>query len=197
MFLLKIGLFQEYNYPIARQILQKDTQGIQILTAHGSKGLEFDTVFIPGLYTGNWDGKRVIDRLKLPNGFAGDGLQDNNFDQIEEDRRLFFVAVTRAKRNLHLSFPAGRGTKPLLQSLFLEEISGKYSEITYNNTLQSFTNVIKNDITGNLLTYGEGEIDYIEEFLLNYRLSPSDLNVFLEDPIDFLHRVIYKYPFID
>ncbi|MCP4523499.1 MAG: ATP-dependent helicase [Candidatus Gracilibacteria bacterium] len=195
--LSKINLFQEYNYPIARQILRKNKEGVKVLTAHGSKGLEFDTVFIPGLYTGNWEGKRVIDRLKLPSGFAGDGLQDDNFEQIEEDRRLFFVAITRARENLHLSFPGGIGTKPLLQSSFLEEILGKINEITTPEQSGSLTEVIKNEMTGNMISYSDLEFDYIIEFLDTYKLSPSDLNVFLEDPLQFLQRVVYKYPFID
>ncbi|MGB2111489.1 MAG: 3'-5' exonuclease [Patescibacteria group bacterium] len=48
---------------------------------------------------------------------------------MEEDRRLFFVAATRARKSLTLSYPAGIGTKPLLQSSFIEEITGKYEVI--------------------------------------------------------------------
>jgi superfamily I DNA/RNA helicase len=49
----------------------------------------------------------MIDKLKLPS-LAGKGIQDTDSKslQIEEDRRLFFVALTRAKKELFLSFPA-------------------------------------------------------------------------------------------
>ncbi|MGB2111490.1 MAG: hypothetical protein ACPHY8_06900 [Patescibacteria group bacterium] len=57
--------------------------------------------------------------------------------------------------------------------------------------------MIENDLQGNLIEYSQLEFDYIEEFLEKYKLSPSDLNVFLEDPFAFLQRVIYKYPFLD
>jgi DNA helicase-2/ATP-dependent DNA helicase PcrA len=57
--------------------------------------------------------------------------------------------------------------------------------------------MIENDLTWDLIEYSELEFDYIIEFLENYKLSPSDLNVFLEDPFQFLQRVIYKYPFLD
>jgi superfamily I DNA/RNA helicase len=43
-------------------------------------------------------------------------------DPIEEERRLFFVACSRAKKRLHLSFPASIENKPKLQSIFLSEI---------------------------------------------------------------------------
>lgn len=198
--LSKIDLYKTYNYPIARQILKKSTPWIQVLTAHGSKGLEYNVVFIPWLYTGNWEGKRVIDRLKLPDSIAWEGLQESKFKQIEEDRRLFFVAATRAKQELYLSYPAGVGTKPLLQSSFVEETTGYFEDYEIQqNWEQSWitTEIIRNDIQGNMIEYTQLEFDYIQEFLENYKLSPSDLNVFLENPLDFLHRVIFKYPFID
>jgi DNA helicase-2/ATP-dependent DNA helicase PcrA len=62
----KFDLYSTYNYPIARQILKKQSQGVQIMTAHGSKGLEYDTVFVAGVYYGNWENKRVVEKIKLP-----------------------------------------------------------------------------------------------------------------------------------
>lgn len=195
--LSKIALYKEYNFAIPRQILKKHANWVQVLTAHGSKGLEYDYVFTPGLYTWNWEGKRVIDRLKLPTGIAWDGLQWESFAQIEEDRRLFFVAATRARKSLTLSFPAGIWTKPLLQSSFIEEITGKYEEIEFTWEQKLCTEMIENDIKWELIEYTDLEFDYISEFLETYKLSPSDFNIFLEDPFKFLQRVVYKYPFLD
>ena len=92
------------------------------MTAHSSKGLEYDFVFIPGLHHGNWDGKAIRDKLKLPARMIGQGLQANKASQLEEDRRLFFVALTRARLAVFLSHPLGEGNKALLQSQFLQEI---------------------------------------------------------------------------
>ncbi|MFK7780058.1 MAG: ATP-dependent DNA helicase [Candidatus Gracilibacteria bacterium] len=193
----KIELYKTYNYPIARQILKEKKEGVQVLTAHSSKGLEYNTVFIPGLYTGNWESKRIINRLKLPNKIAGEGLQDSNFEQIEEDRRLFFVAITRARNNLFLSYPAGNGTKPLLESQFIQELAGKYDEISIGIHNDEIKGVVENTMKNDLIKYTSLELDYIVKFLESYKLSPSDLNVFLDDPIQFLNRAVFKYPFID
>ncbi len=197
--LSKIDLHKTYNYSISRQVLKKWKNWVQVLTAHSSKWLEYDVVFVPGLFTWNWEWKRVIDRLKLPEWIAWDWLQTSNFQQIEEDRRLFFVAVTRAKENLFLSFPAWIGTKPLLQSVFIEEIKWCYNDFTDLSTLDQngIYEIISHELINNLITYSDLEFSYIEEFLDTYKLSPSDLNVFLEDPISFLHRVVFKYPFVD
>ena len=59
---------------------------VQIMTYHGSKGLEFDTVFLPFLNSGDVPQGRNLSTMEL-----------------EEERRLFYVAVTRAKKSLYLS----------------------------------------------------------------------------------------------
>ncbi|USN59410.1 MAG: hypothetical protein H6767_01430 [Candidatus Peribacteria bacterium] len=69
--LAKIELYTTYNYPINRQIVAEENKGVQIMTAHGSKGLEYEAVFVPGLYVGNWDDKRVVERVRLPLHLAG------------------------------------------------------------------------------------------------------------------------------
>lgn len=191
----KINLFESYNISIPRQILKENESWVQVLTAHSSKWLEYNTVFIPWLYTWNWEWKKVRDLLKLPNYISWEWFQNENFEQIEEDRRLFFVAITRAKQNLFLSFPASSWQKILLQSVFLEEINWMYKITEQRFSENILKNLIENDIKNNLLKHDDLELKYIEDFFKNYKLSASDLNVFLEDPLKFLQRVIYKYPF--
>ncbi len=205
--LKKIELFKNYNYPITRQIVSETSRWIQVLTAHSSKWLEYNTVFIPWLYNWNWEWKTIRDKLKLPEHIAWEWLQTDSFEQIEEDRRLFFVAVTRARENLYLSYPAWIWTKPLLQSVFIQEIEWSFEEITPPATLSpsmrgikgdlEIKQIIENDIKNELIEYGDREFNYIHSFLENYKLSASDLNTFLEDPLLFLNRVVFKYPFID
>lgn len=200
-FLSKIDLYKEYNYSIPRQILKKSQSWIHILTAHGSKWLEYEIVFIPSLFTGNWDNKRVIDKLKLPNGIAGAWLQIE-VDPIEEERRLFFVACSRAKKELFLSFPLSIDKKIKLASVFITEIEWYYE---WSNSLKNFSSAfetalqtaVKNQLTNHIISYSQSEFDYIKEFIESYKLSPTDLNVFLEDPLIFLQNVVFKYPFVD
>jgi DNA helicase-2/ATP-dependent DNA helicase PcrA len=83
---------------------------LRLSTIHQSKGLEFPHVFIIGLADGLFPNKRAID---------GEG-------DLEEERRLFYVASTRAERSLHLIFPmlsSQNGTQiRLMQSRFLKEL---------------------------------------------------------------------------
>jgi len=78
------------------------------LTFHSAKGLEFDVVFITGLFDGNVPALRSLARV----------------EEVEEERRLLFVAMTRATELLFLSYPKkfdGKGTEP---SRFLLELIG-------------------------------------------------------------------------
>jgi hypothetical protein len=57
--------------------------------------------------------------------------------------------------------------------------------------------ITKNYLKNNLIKYSELELEYIKNFLETYKLSPSDLNTFLENPLKFLHFVVFNYPFED
>jgi hypothetical protein len=84
-----------------------------------------------------------------------------------------------------------------LRSIFLEEIKNNYEEKTSFENEEIFNLSIINSLKNNLIEYKNEEFEYIEEFLENYKLSATDLNLFLEDPFLFLNNVVFKYPFID
>jgi hypothetical protein len=79
--------------------------------------------------------------------------------------------------------------------VFLEEIAGSYLEISDYTSSWVLEEIVEADISNKLIQYSGIEFDYISEFLENYRLSPSDLNTFLSSPIEFLNRVVFRYPF--
>ena len=81
-----------------------EKEGVQLYTMHGSKGLEFDTVFLP----------QVLDNI-LP------GTRALTMEKIEEERRLFYVAMTRAKHELFISFVENEA-RGLQASCFLEKL---------------------------------------------------------------------------
>jgi DNA helicase-2/ATP-dependent DNA helicase PcrA len=93
-----------------------DAEAIKLTTVHQAKGLEYDVVFVIGLADGMFPGRRAIE--------AGD---------VEEERRLFYVAVTRAKNELYLCYPkvatrAGPGGMLLTVSRFITELDEKLYE---------------------------------------------------------------------
>ena len=87
-------------------VMDNDTQStdgeVTLMTLHAAKGLEFDTVFLPGWEEGVFPSQRTLEE----NGGAG----------LEEERRLAYVGITRARRKLFISFAANRRIHGLWQS---------------------------------------------------------------------------------
>ena len=90
------------------------------MTLHAAKGLEFDTVFLPGWEEGLFPSQRTMDE----NGLAG----------LEEERRLAYVGLTRAKKRIRISFAANRRMRGMWQSSlpsrFISEIPEDHVETT-------------------------------------------------------------------
>jgi DNA helicase-2/ATP-dependent DNA helicase PcrA len=87
-----LGGFLEHVSLVMENDEAAEGQRVSIMTLHGAKGLEFDVVFVPGLEDGIFPSARSVDER---NG-------------VEEERRLMYVAITRAKKELFLSYAKTR-----------------------------------------------------------------------------------------
>jgi DNA helicase II / ATP-dependent DNA helicase PcrA len=105
---------------LVMEVQEKDNaERVSLMTLHAAKGLEFDTVFLPGWEEGLIPSQRALDE----NGRAG----------LEEERRLAHVGLTRARHSLRLSFAANRRIHGLwnatLPSRFLDELPEESVEV--------------------------------------------------------------------
>lgn len=96
-----------------------DGDRVSLMTLHGAKGLEFDTVFLPGWEEGLFPSQRSLDE----NGLVG----------LEEERRLAYVGITRAKKSARISFAQNRRNRGLYQSAipsrFVDELPDEDVEV--------------------------------------------------------------------
>jgi DNA helicase-2/ATP-dependent DNA helicase PcrA len=88
--------------------LDPDADAVAVLTVHKAKGLEFPIVYLPGLVAGRFPTPNRRDPLALP-GALVDELAGDDDVQLREERRLFYVAMTRARDELVLSYAADYG----------------------------------------------------------------------------------------
>ena len=111
------------NGETSEKQIETDQESIKLTTIHQAKGLEYDVVFLIGVAEGQFPGYRTIE--------SGD---------FEEERRLFYVAVTRAKNELYITYPrvatrAGPGGMMLRPSRFLQELPNDlYDELRIKRT---------------------------------------------------------------
>ncbi|MFA6404888.1 MAG: ATP-dependent DNA helicase [Candidatus Paceibacterota bacterium] len=96
--------------------------GVRLMTAHRSKGLEFDNVFIIHMVDGIW-GNRSSRNL-----FNIKAIEHaRNIGRIEDERRLFYVAMTRARESVNVTYALREGDRELIQSQFLREIDPQFT----------------------------------------------------------------------
>ncbi|MBU2595740.1 ATP-dependent helicase [Patescibacteria group bacterium] len=94
-----------------------DINAVNVMTAHAAKGLEFKIVFISSLIDGRFPSTRRGENLDLPDKFIKEILPQGDW-HIEEERRLFYVGMTRAKEELYLTCAS-------MPSPFIAEALGK------------------------------------------------------------------------
>jgi len=98
-----IGAFLEYTDSFQDEMIADDKEGVSLMTVHKAKGLEFGVVFVIGLV---------------------EGLMPSGKGNLEEERRICFVAISRAMHLLFLSHPLNYLGQPAKKSIFLDEILG-------------------------------------------------------------------------
>ena len=86
-----------------------DGDAVHVLTYHKAKGLEFDVVFLVGLVADRFPGRDRRDPLEMPDELVRDELTVSADHHVSEERRLFYVGMTRARDELHLSWAQDYG----------------------------------------------------------------------------------------
>ncbi len=173
------------------------TQAVQLLTAHSSKGLEFRHVFLLDCVKDHWEpAKRGgLFQFSFPDTLHLSG----EADAMEARRRLFYVAMTRAKERLHISYATqGDDGKTLQRTQFLDEILGKNAVEEQPGSVGSVA--ILEAQAALLLegkpTEGVGPHDRqaVQILLEKFTLSVTAMNKYLRCPLSFYYENVLRAP---
>jgi DNA helicase-2/ATP-dependent DNA helicase PcrA len=170
---------------------------IRLMTVHKAKGLEFEHVFLYKVLSGKWDSATSRNLIKLPLGIVSTDISKVVYDSdTEEDRRLFYVALTRAKNQIYLSYSRlNDAGKEQLHSIFINEIDPK--------RIQNISSTPKSESAALLTLYSPKIPElisvslkgYLNDYLTTrYRFNVTHLNSYLKCPLCFFFKTILHLP---
>jgi DNA helicase II / ATP-dependent DNA helicase PcrA len=171
------------------------SNGVQLMTAHKSKGLEFNTVILANFREGHWDRRRNPSSLSVPEDLLfGWEKKQKSFEQGQDERRVAYVAMTRAKEELIFVCPkeltTGESIKAISPSGFFAEAGSlleKHSEIREPESASTLLHPVIRERSIETTAF-------LKEQIENFTLSASSLNDFLEDPLLFFNKHLLRLP---
>ncbi len=189
-----LRLMEANEIPVELEKVVSSAEGVTLVTAHGSKGSEFGHVFLMGCNSNFWDDVNGRNRyqFKFPDNLHS---SQNAVDPLEESRRLFYVAMTRAKTDLSISYSltGDRGDKAE-KSRFVDEVLETGLEETIP-ARESLTDTLVLQFTREeKLQAPVMEKEFIDRLLKSFILSVTHLNSFLDCPIRFYYQSLIHVP---
>ena len=158
-----------------------DSSSVQLMSAHGSKGLEFDTVYIMNATDAAW-GEHARGRTPIITYPENMRLAKNN-STYDERLRLFFVAMTRAKRQLFISYARENDqTKEMLKAGFLTNNAALGEQIIPTQHVpQVELEAAEQAWYAPVVELPHATMhDYLADTLKNYKLSATHINNFID-----------------
>ena len=188
-------LMEKEGIPLSMSQSGGTDKGVNLLTAHGSKGLEFEYVFFTGANASFWEKKRRPGGgYKLPDTMF---LSQPASTDEEELRRLFYVALTRAEKHLYISYAKFRNDgKELEPSMFIAEIQEEHDLPVERIalTLEQQTEFELLHFTAQAPEIEQAEEDFISGLLDKFVMNVTALNSYLNCPLNFYYRNLIRIP---
>jgi DNA helicase-2/ATP-dependent DNA helicase PcrA len=198
-FLTALQTMRQHGIKIPVEDMMSQEKAVTLSTVHKAKGREWQYVFLIQCIDGKWGNSRSQAGLPLPEGILLNTLLGEK-DRNEDDRRLFYVALTRAKQQMIVTYPesvvSGNKPKLTLGSIFITEIPELDKEKIDRPEIQEHSD----EMLGKLVTmaparqYKEQERKWLKEVVKDFHLSATALNNYLRSPQQFLARDILKIP---
>jgi DNA helicase-2/ATP-dependent DNA helicase PcrA len=189
-----LQLMTENNIPLFLSKILHHESGINFITAHSSKGLEFEKVYLVSANADCWDKPPRNSSFKIPDTL----LESSDTERCEDERRLFYVAMTRAKESLVISYAGKKlNEKEDEPSRFVAEVI-QSGQVKYERV--SVPDHIVLEIQGYLLEEASSpeisfmDVEFLKSELKDYKMSVTHLNKYLRCPLSFYFENILKVP---
>jgi len=184
-------MLQMGDSPTAADVDVKDRNVVNILTVHSSKGLEFKVVFMVNLVSDRFPSRERSEKIPLPSGILKENIPSDSDFHLEEERRLFYVGMTRAKERLYFTVSDyyGAGKRPRKLSPFIYDALPKLLKENVKNDTQQLS-------LPEILSAYQNQVEKQEEKLplkLSY-ITFSNLQMFDICPLHYKAKVIFNLP---
>lgn len=192
-FIKYLDVLNQYGLMVKRsgQSIQK---GVRLMTTHKSKGLEFDYVYLTGVYDGHWGNRSSRNSFSITfKDIKSLSIKGNN----DDERRLFFVAITRARKHVSLTYSKENiQGKSQLPSQFIGEIKPELLEEKDVAGLEAgFVENISSKYAPKI--YHGAEVfdkDYLNHLFEDQGLSVTALNNYLICPWQYFYNNLVRIP---
>lgn len=196
-YVFNLRIMEENNLKLEEQVLIGNENAVTLTTAHKAKGLEWQTVYIYRFADTHWGNKTKREMIKLPDGIIVYEDTDKE-DKNAEERRLFYVALTRAKQDLYLtgSTEYPNSAKMIFPAMFLEDLPKENIEKVDTKKLEKNSAKILTALMtpAKEVTLHDGEAEYLKEIIKDLKLSPTALNTYLRCHYKFKLDNLYRIP---
>lgn len=200
-FLRTLDTLTAYGIAVPVADLQLTKGAIHLSTVHKAKGREWQYVFVIHCIDGVWGNGRERNLLALPSGLLPNTDLEKK-EKNEDDRRLLYVAITRAKEKTYLTYPdtiiQTSRSKSAVASMFIEEITATNPELKIE---QDDELLKKQDMYLAKLVAPRSQslIDartesFFKKVIADYKFSVSALNTYLRDPSAFVLQHLLLIP---
>ncbi len=199
-FLEQLKIRADHNLKLLENPLVGEKNGVQLMTAHAAKGLEFQHVFLIRCTHNSWDKSGKTDNITLPRGLISAEITDETKEIEEDNRRLFYVALTRARKMVYLSLARFRSeqnkVREDLPSLFLNEIPENLLQKNSqtNRTDQELAELESLFLLDSGNNFNADEQSFLKGLVNQVVLSPTAVNNYLSCPRKFFYQNLIRLP---
>jgi DNA helicase-2/ATP-dependent DNA helicase PcrA len=180
---------KNHGLPIVAPYLPSVDEAVSVLTAHKAKGLEYEVVFLPHLTDSAWGGGRKSELFDLP--VVKHDIADVASLMEDDERRLFYVALTRAKRVIQCSYSdTGIDGRVFTPSRFLVDLP----EVVLSCDTKDFCNNFQAVDTIKPQEDVHISNDFIVAALKNRGWSATSLNNYLKSPWEYIYKNALRIP---